>query len=374
MNILIFSWRGIKHPYAGGAEISTLEHAKGWVARGHNVTLFTSMFHGGKEEEIVDGVKIIRKGFQVFGVHIRAFFWYLFSKHIKYDLVIDEFHGIPFFTPIYVRVKKLGFIHEVTKEVWSLNPWPKPFNLIPSFIGTLFEPLVLKLFYKNTPFMTVSESTKKDLIKWGVAGNNIAVVYNGVTLPKIASTFRKEKKPTIIFLGAISKDKGIEEALLTFSKINNSHKEWKFWIVGKSDESYMKKIRGQIMKLSIKDEVIFYGFVDEDKKFELLSRAHLLVNTSIREGWGLVVIEAASVGVPTIAFNSPGLRDSIQDGVTGLLCKHNNPDELSDMIISTLENKELYRKLSMNAYIRSKNFSWVKSISDSLRLIKEIVD
>src|SRR5258706_4671434 len=168
MNILIFSWRGPKHPNAGGAELSTQEHAKALVKAGHKVTLFTSSFKGGKSEEWINGVHIIRKGSDVFGVNIEAFFWYLFGNHLNFDLVIDQFHGIPFFTPLYVKVKKLGFIHEVAKEVWWLNPWPKPLNLIPGILGSLLEPLIFKLLYRQIPFMTVSQSATKDMVKLGI--------------------------------------------------------------------------------------------------------------------------------------------------------------------------------------------------------------
>src|SRR3989344_3946668 len=180
MNVLILSWRGPGHPNAGGAEQVTLEHAKGWVKAGHEVTLFTSFFKGAKKEDLINGVKIIRIGRQFFGVQINAFFWYLFGKHQKFDLVIDEFHGIPFFTPFYIRARKIALIHEVARDVWKLNPWPKPFNLIPSFFGTMLEPLIFRIFYRKIPFTTVSNSTKDDLLGWGIPKSSITVIHNGV--------------------------------------------------------------------------------------------------------------------------------------------------------------------------------------------------
>ncbi len=95
LNILILSWRGPGHPNSGGAETSTHEHAKGWVEAGHKVTLFTSDYSGAKEQEVIDGVNIIRSGSQIFGVHLRAFKWFMWEKHPKYDLIVDQFHGIP---------------------------------------------------------------------------------------------------------------------------------------------------------------------------------------------------------------------------------------------------------------------------------------
>src|SRR5260221_9797846 len=107
MNILVFSWRDPKHPTAGGAEQVMHEHMKGWIAGGHNVTLFSSTFPGAKDQEIIDGIKIIRKGSQYLTCHLNAFFWYVFQPHPEFDLIIDEFHGWPFFIPLYIRKPKI---------------------------------------------------------------------------------------------------------------------------------------------------------------------------------------------------------------------------------------------------------------------------
>ncbi|MBI2334787.1 glycosyltransferase family 4 protein, partial [Candidatus Daviesbacteria bacterium] len=264
MNILILSWRGSGHPNAGGAEISTQEHAGGWVAAGHRVTLFTSDYAGSKKEEVVDGVKIIRAGPQVFGVQIEALKWYLFKSHPKFDLIIDQFHGIPFFTPFFVRSKKLAFIHEVTKEIWKLNPWPKPWYFIPAIVGKFIEPLIFRIFYRKVPFMTVSQSTKNDLISWGIPGGNITIIHNGVTIPHIKMP-AKENKKTLIYLGSLSKDKGIEDALQVFSILKNQ--DFQFWVVGKSDPRYLNFLQKMCYDLGIEKQVKFWGFVSEKEKF-----------------------------------------------------------------------------------------------------------
>lgn len=372
MRILIFSWRGPGHPNAGGAEISTHEHAKGWVKMGHEVTLFTSIYQGGKEEEVVDGVRVIRFGSQVLGVHWEAFKWYLFKNKQKFDLVIDQFHGIPFFTPLYVRTKKLAFIHEVAKEVWRLNPWRGPINLLPR-IGEVIEPLIFKTLYKNIPFMTVSESTKTDLIDWGIPEENIKVVFNGINIiyPKAN---KKEDINTLIFLGALSRDKGVEEAIEVFSEVRQKYdkKKINFWIVGKSDPDYLLHLKNKVKRQGIEKDVKFFGFVSEQEKFKLLSLSHILVNTSVREGWGLVVIEAAAVGTPTVAFNSPGLKDSIKDGVTGLLSKQNTVEQIALLTEKLLKDSDLYNRLSKESIKWSKNFDWQKSTKESVKILEDL--
>lgn len=371
MNILIFSWRGPGHPNAGGAESSTHEHAKGWVRAGHNVTLFTSHYQGARREENVDGVTILRAGSQVIGVQIEALKWYLFSSHRKFDLVIDQFHGIPFFTPFFVRRKKLAFIHEVTKEIWKLNPWPKPWYFIPAIFGSLLEPLIFRFFYRRMPFMTVSESTKKDLMSWGIPAENVRVIHNGITVPHIKIP-AKENKKTLIYLGSLSKDKGTEDALKVFSLLKKE--DFQFWVVGKSDPRYLKFLKKMSQKLGIGKRVKFFGFVPEVRKYELLAKAHLLINPSIREGWGLVVIEAARMGTPTIAYNVAGLKDSVVDGKTGILCQYNSVSNLADEILKLLEDEERLKVMSKQAILWSKKFGWNKSVEESLILINNLID
>lgn len=372
LNILILSWRGPGHPNSGGAEIVTLEHAKGWIKAGHMVTLFTSSFKGAKSEEVVNGVNIIRRGSQTLGVHLAAFKWYLFGKHQKYNLVIDQFHGIPFFTPLYISEKKMGFIHEVTKEVWAVNPWHKPFNLIPAVLGTILEPLIFKLFYGGIPFMTVSDSTKKDLIAWDIPSANISVIHAGLIRPKIKKLSPKEKNKTVIYLGALAKDKGVEKALIVFSQLVKMYPQWQFWVAGRADPRYLNKLIKQARYLDVDKKVKFWGYVTENKKFELLARAHILLNPSIREGWGLVVIEAASMGTPTVAFDVAGLRDSIINGKTGILSNEQSTTSLANAVLDLLNDEKKLIQMRKHAISWSKKFSWDKSISLSLKLLDEI--
>ncbi len=371
MNILIFSWRGPGHPHAGGAEKSTHEHAKGWVKAGHNVTLFTSDYFGCKSEEIIDGVIIKRGGSQLLGVHLKAFLWYTTERHEKFDLVVDQFHGIPFFTPLFVRVKKLAFIHEVTKEVWRLNPLPVPFNLIPAILGTLFEPFIFKLLYRNIPFMTGSNSTKYELINWGIPEHNINVIHHGLERSPLDKILPKEKRRTLIFLGALAKDKGIEEALRAFAKINSLTQGFEFWVAGKGEEKYTKFLKLKSQQLGLKGNIKFWGYVSEYEKYRLLAKSHLLINTSYREGWGLVVVEAASVGTPTVAYDVPGLRDSVINGKTGIL-SDKNPEILAFKTLELINNNDKYEMFRKNCLSWSKKFRWDNSVRQSLQLIQKV--
>lgn len=364
MTILILNWRDIRHPLAGGAEISTHEHAKRWVKEGHSVIQFSSSVKGNKFSEIIDGVQIVRRG-NHYTVHLFAFFYYLRCLWGKIDFIIDEFHFIPFFTPFYTRVKKIAFIHETAEEVWFKNQ-PFPINVL----GFFLEPLFIRL-YKDVPFMTVSESTKKDLIKFGINDHNIHVINNGIKITN--SYLNKEKKPTIIYLGRLAKDKGTEDAISAFYQIQQSQSNAMLWIVGREEnEGYLRALKEKVGNLNIAKKVVFYNYVSEKRKFGLLKRAWVLIHPSVKEGWGLTVLEAASQGTPSVAYDTSGLRDSIINGKTGLLAHRKIPSELAEKVAGLFNNRLLYNALSKNAVEWSEKFDWEDSTKKSLNLISSI--
>lgn len=364
MRVLILNWRDIKHPLAGGAEISTHRHAKSWVKAGHEVLQFSSYFPKAKREEVIEGIKIIRRG-NHYTVHLHALFYYLRFLRKRVELIVDEFHFIPFFTPLYARGKKLAFIHETAEEIWLKH------KLFPvNIIGYFIEPLFFQL-YRQILFMTVSNSTKKDLIRFGIEEKNITVIHNGVD--KIENSAKKEKTPTLICLNRLSNDKGSEDAIYAFFEALRYDKTIRLWMVGKEEEKkYKEKLERIATDLGIKDKIIFFGYVSEEKKFDLLKRAWILIHPSVKEGWGLNVIEAASCKTPTIAYDTSGLRDAVVDKKTGLLVRKKNPIDLGKTIYSLLNNQQLYNKLSEGAAIWSKRFNWEESTEKSLELIESM--
>jgi glycosyltransferase involved in cell wall biosynthesis len=370
MNILVLGWRDPKHPLAGGAEQVMHEHMRGWLQGGYNkVTLFSSGVKGLPEKETLDGVEIIRRGDQYFGVKVAAFFYYLKNRK-RIDFVVDQFHGIPFFTPLYVKRPKLAVLQEVAGRVWFLNELPFPLNYLVGLFGYLIEPIIL-LFYKQVPFMVGSNSAKDDLIKMGISDKKITIVPHGVIVYRPAPFPNKEKVKTITFLGALAKDKGIEGAIKAFSILAKKG-DFRFWVIGRGSPDYKDFLTSTCEELGIVKKVRFWGYVSQTKKFELLARSYILINPSVREGWGLVNIEANSVATPVVAYASQGLIDSVNDGQSGIICKQNRPDSMAEEVLSLLANKQKYEKLQKSALLWSKGFIWSKSREISLGLIEKI--
>lgn len=370
MKILILNWRDIEHPSSGGAEILTHELAKRWVQRGLEVVQFSSFFSGAKKNETIDGVKIIRRGhpdarYLFLSVHFLAFWYYHRFFKGRFNVVIDEIHGLPFFTPLYVRDKKIALICEVADELWY-----KVYGQFFGRIGRFVEIFYLRAVYKNTQFLTISESTKKDLLRNNVDKNRIHVIPMGIRFPKQKLLPNKEKVHTLLFVGRLSKAKGIEDAIAVVKLVKSSLPNVRLWIVGKGENEYTHYLKKYVQNLGLVNSVKFFGFVSEEEKFRIMARATVLICPSAKEGYGLTIPEAGSVGTPSVSYNVDGLRDIIQSEESGLLVAK-KPYAMSQAVIRLITNQNLYKKNQEGAKIRALKLSFDESAKKTLELIEK---
>lgn len=369
MKILILNWKDLKHPKAGGAELVTETIARRLVKEGNKVTLFTAGFPDALLEENIEGVQIIRRGGQK-TVYFRAFQYY--RKHFKgqFDLVIDEVNTIPFFAKFYAKEKNILFIHQLCRKIWF---YEAPFFL--NLIGYLIEPFFLRLL-KDRRVIVVSESTKNNLLKHGFKKENINIISEGIELkplsilPSIQET--KEKMPTILYLGSLRKMKRACHVIKAFEIAKKDIKNLRLWIAGKKEKNYFKKIMKLIDGSVYKKDIVYFNKVTSEKKAELLQKTHLICVTSVKEGWGLVVTEANSQGTPAIVYNVDGLRDSVRDNTTGLICQENTPKNLAKNIIYLLTNKEKYNDLRIKAWKWSKEINFENCYKDFINIINNL--
>jgi glycosyltransferase involved in cell wall biosynthesis len=202
-------------------------------------------------------------------------------------------------------------IHQLAREVWW---YEAPFPV--SLLGFAAEPQYLRP-YRSVPVVTVSESTRKDLRKFGFGGP-ITVIPEGVE--KIGSIkIAQPAEPAFLYVGRLAPSKRIEhmiEALASFRQITRNGS---LWLVGSGPERYRDLLSKLARRLEVEENVVFCGRVTTDEKHQLMAQATSILMTSVREGWGLVVSEANACGTPAIVYDVPGLRDSVRHGVTGLL-------------------------------------------------------
>ena len=362
MNILIFNWRCWMHPWAGGAENYLYEISRRLVKRGHKVTWFVSSWEGFEGREFSDGIEVIRKGGK-FSVYLHAFLTYIRElRRRDFDVIVDDVNGVPFFTPLFVGKKKVAIIHHLVKRIFFKElPWYL------AVIGWLSEKSI-PIVYKKTKFVTVSESSKRELEEFWIA--DIEVVYNGVDMA-LSENLDKNLRPSVIFLGRLKRYKRIDRLIKAYKIVSERVPETELWIVGDGD--HRKELEQLAEEMMVKAD--FFGYVDEATKAKLLRESWVFIITSEKEGWGVTVLEANACGTPCIAYDVPGLRDSIIDEETGILVKEDgNVENLAEAIIMVLEDDELREKLSKNALEYSKRFSWNTSADKFERVLMELKD
>src|SRR3989344_4482579 len=311
MKILIFNWKDIKHPYAGGAEVNIHEQAKRWAKDRHEVIQFSPKFKNSKDKELVDGVNIIRAGGR-FSIYLIAPFYYLFKLRKETDVIIDIENGIPFFSPLFSRKPKICIMHHVHQNVF--------FKELPFFIAWfpyLLERYGVRIVYRHTNVVAVSKTTKEEMENLlGIESKNIQIVYNGINHNEFITDVTKTEYPSILYFGRLMKYKRI------------------------------------------------------DLLIELFKSSWVFVNPSSMEGWGVTVIEANAVSVPSISFNVPGLREAIRNNETGFIV--NNKKEMINKLILLLTNKNLREKLGRNALLWSRKFSWDETARKTLEILKKL--
>ncbi|MEO0072824.1 MAG: glycosyltransferase family 4 protein [candidate division WOR-3 bacterium] len=366
MRILIINWRCIKNPLAGGAEIYLQEIFKRLVAQGYAVCQLATKYPGAQDEETIDGIKIIRIGTP----NTFNFAVYRELPHIleaeNFDLVIDDLNKIPFYSPWLTKKPVLALMmHLFRGSIFKEVPFP-----LASYVY-LTESLI-PLCYKNNYFGTLSESSKQDLIKMGIRAEKISVIPPGIDLTRYKPDLSLKTEKLILHVGRLKRYKSIEHLLYATKELSKKRDDFQVVIVGTGDdETRLKKLT---MNLGIQRLVNFTGYVSEEEKLRYYQKATVLVENSIKEGWGMIVIEANACGTPVIAARSPGLTDAVCEGVSGYLYEYGNICELTEKLELLLDNETLNRQLGSNAITWAQRFSWDNAAQAMEKLIKETVN
>jgi len=366
--ILIFNWKDPKHPNAGGAEKATHEIAKRWTQQGHDVHLVCGNYPGGSRLDNIDGIQIIRLGGE-YSIYPLAALQYLRRLKGRYDVIIDEINTVPFFTPLYVKEPKVAFIHQLAAEVLF-----EELPFVQAKFWSVLEPRILRM-YRNIPIVT-SQSTKKDLVRIGIPESRIHVTNYGVDHNLYTPTEKKSPDPHVLFIGRLRRNKGVHYLIRAMKRVIREIPNVKLSIIGRGDLEYENYLKKLTRNLNLMEHTTFheFGFRESlERKIELMQDAWLLVSPSIREGFGLAVVEANACGTPAIAADVPGLRDTVRNNETGILVPPKDVDALAKAMVEVLTNDEQRVRLSKKCLGYSKLFNWDKTADQMLLWLKKIV-
>ena len=384
------------HPAAGGAEKHLHRIFSKIVEMGHEVVLFTTMFPGAKEREVVDGIQVVRKGGDLMFQLTVALNLKKLDREFNFDVVVEDLNKLPVFAHWFVRKPLLVQMH----HLWRKSIFSEAF--FPIAFGVWFFERVIPLFYRTQNFVVVSPSTKKELAEIGVDESRISVIYNGSEMPPVAAqlnegscgetaaqfrgdscesnenvpvqdnALKNARAPYFIWLSRVHRYKGIWTALEAFEKFSKSHPEVKLYVVGGGP--LLKKLPAWIKAHGLEGKVELTGFVPAARKYELLSSSLALLQTSYKEGWGLTVMEAAQLCKTTLASDVPGLRDSVRDGETGILFPSGDAAACASAMEKIYDDAEWRANLGRNAKRYALTFSWEKSARETLELLERTVE
>jgi glycosyltransferase involved in cell wall biosynthesis len=357
--ILWLTWKDREHPQAGGAEVVNDELAARLARDGHEVVFFVAGFRGAAPETTRRGYRIVRVG-RRFTSYLAAVPEYLRRWQGWPDLVIDECNTMPYFAHFYTMGRQVLFFHMLNRQIWFYE-FPQPF----STIGWLAEPVYLRLLSRRVPIVAMSDSTRRDLIRHGFPKQNIHVISEGIEMERVEElTESKFREPTVLIFGSVRPMKRTLHGFEAFELAKAKIPDLKLIIAGDHSSRYGRRVLAAAHRSPHAADIEVTGPVSQARKAELMQRSHALLATSVKEGWCLVVTEAASQGTPAVVYDVDGLRDSVQDGLTGLVAVKNSPRALAASLVSLLADPARYALLRRAAWEASAAVNFERSYDE----------
>ncbi|MFD6640178.1 glycosyltransferase family 4 protein [Micromonospora chalcea] len=311
--VVVLNWKDPWHPDAGGAEVYAWQVARDLVTAGAEVTFVTARPKGQPGDEIREGIRIVRVGGR-WTIYPRVLGW-LARHRRQFDAVVDCQNGIPFFSPAVLpaAVPVICVIHHVHDRQFRLY-----FGPVVGRFGAWLEGPVARRVYRRAVTLAVSPSTAvaiRERLRWT---GPVVVVPNGADAspPAVACVARADR-PRVVCVGRVTRHKRVDLVIDAVARLRAERPDLRLDIVGGGPD--VESVRRLVDERGLNDMVTVHGHLPAAERDALLAAAWLHVSASWGEGWGLVVVEAAAAGLPTVAFDVDGLRDAVRPGRTGWL-------------------------------------------------------
>ncbi|MXM65315.1 glycosyltransferase [Streptomyces sp. HUCO-GS316] len=335
--IVFLARRDLDNPAAGGSELLIDRIADGLTAAGHQVTLLC----GGPAA--YRDYRVVSAGGDA-GHFLRA--KRAFANQVgDCDLLVEVCNGMPYLAPLWHKGPTLCLVNHVHTDLWDMR-YPGPF----ARLGRRLEHWALASTHRANLLVAVSDSTASALRGIGVAPERIRVVHNGVEEP--GPLLPEDPDPLFVAVGRLVEYKRIELLLRLWERVRPVT-GGRLVIVGDGPER-------ERLEAMAGPDVVFTGRVSEAEKHRLLCRAWLLLHPSLVEGWGLVVTEAAARATPAVGFDIPGLRDSVVNGVTGVLAGGESSFAAAWCTLALSGQRRL--AMGRAAAARAENFRWSSTV------------
>lgn len=345
------NWRDIKNPEAGGAEVHLHEVAVRLVKDGFTCILYSHAYAGGLPEETVDGVLVRRVGGKfLFNFTVWARLW-AWCRRDRIDVVLDDSNKVPFLLPWFTRLPVVAQIHHLFGRVLFHE------TALPMALYVLAFESLMPAAYRRSRVLTGSESSRRELLAKGFG--RVSIAPEGADLARYHPGDGGKIGNRILYVGRIKKYKGLDVILRAAASLKADLPDLELDIAGSGDD--VPRLKELARSLGMESWTRFLGFVTEEKKVELYSGARVVVNSSLKEGWGLTSIEANACGTPVVATDVPGLCDSVRDGETGFLVPFGDVSGFAAALRKILADPETAAVMRANGLAWAGAHTWEKA-------------
>lgn len=346
----LLAWRDLDDVEAGGSEVHAAEVASRWAAAGIDVTMRTSHAFGHPTRVGRDGYRVVRRAGR-YSVFPRAVGSELLGRHGPRDGLVEIWNGVPWLTPLWARGPRVVFLHHLHKEMWRLV---LPDNPGLARAGELFERRVAPPLYRRTTIVTLSESSRRELIsEQGFPADRVQVVEPGIAR-RFSPGGEKAPYPLVVAVSRLMAPKRFELVLQAAAHARQRCPDLQLVIVGKGEER--ERLQALVQTLEADEWVMFAGYLGDDELVDLYRRAWVLTSGSLAEGWGMTITEAAACGTPAVVTDIPGHRDAVRPGESGLLATDERA--LTQHLTDVLADADLRARLSRGALDRAAALTW----------------
>lgn len=342
---------------AGGAERIIYEVGKRIANAGNELTILSGGWRNCKKKEYLDGIFIARYGHKI-APHL-ALPVVLFK--MKQDLIISDLgHAVPWVFPILFKKKTIvSFLHLHAKSL------PGQVNRILALIIAAIEKCYF-VIYHQSKFVTISNTSFKDLLNLGINPKDIVLINPGVNRELFVPS-AKTNFPSIVYFGGMRPYKRPEEALYLLSELVKRVGNLRLTVIG--DGPSRSKLENLSQHLKVQENVTFTGRVNEEELSKLVSSSWLNIHCSVTEGWGISIIEASSAGTPTVAYEVAGVSDSIENGINGITVQEGDREALMNAALTILSDPKEWWASSVEV---ARKYSWDRTAKMWNRLIHEV--
>ncbi len=363
----MLNWRDTGHPEAGGSEVYAESVADGLAQRGHEVVLLTARHPGAhREDRRSSGVRVLRRGGRL-TVYLQAALAHWTRRTGRPEFIIETQNGVPYLAALWApRTPHVVLVHHVHRE-----QWPVVFGPRAARVGWWVESRLAPWVNRRRPYIAVSEVTRTELGEQGIDPARVRVIHNGTIAPP-AQDHARAAVPQLLVLGRLVPHKRVELALQTLARLLPLVPEARLIIAGRG--WWEDEIRAEVSRLGLEEHVELAGFVSDEERHRLYATSWVSLVPSLKEGWGLVVVEAGLHATPTVAFEGTGgVTESIVHGRTGLLARPDDLDHFTAHVHALIIDPDLRAAMGTAARQFASGFTWTQTVDDVEDMMEGLV-